>query len=160
MSRDEPREPLAGPVDKALRLGENLAYAVAGIVLWAAAIAVLISVGYHLAADLADGVKPTVIEALDGLLLVFILLELLAAIRVTIIERSLVAEPFLIAGIIASIKEILVVSIEAKDRTGSAFDDSMVEIGVLGGLVLALAVATFLVRRKEREPEEGDDPRT
>ena len=31
------------------------------------------------------------------------------------------------------------------------------EIGVLGGLVLALAVATFLVRRKEREPEEGDD---
>jgi uncharacterized membrane protein (DUF373 family) len=149
-------EPLAAPVDRALRLGENLAYALAGVVLWAGALAVLLSVAYHLAVDLADGVVPTVTDALDGLLLVFILLELLAAIRATITERALVAEPFLIAGIIASIKEILVVAIEAKDKSGADFEHAMIEMGVLGGLVLLLAVATYLVRRKEREPEEGD----
>ena len=156
MTAPATREPLAGPVDRALRLGENLAYAVAGLVLWAAAIAVLVSVAYHLAVDLADGVVPTVTEGLDGLLLVFILLELLAAVRATIVERTLVAEPFLIAGIIASIKEILVVSIGAKELTGEAFDDAMVEMGALGAVILGLAVATYLVRRKEREPEEGD----
>jgi len=32
----------------------------------------------------------------------------------------------------------------------------MWEIGTLGVLVLLLAVAAFLLRRKEREPDEGD----
>jgi LPXTG-motif cell wall-anchored protein len=35
----------------------------------------------------------------------------------------------------------------------------MTEIAVLGLLVLLLAAAGYLVRRKEREPEEGDTPR-
>ena len=47
-------------------------------------------------------------------------------------------------------------SLEAGELHGEAFDDAMLEIGVLGGVVLLLAVASFLVRRKEREPEEHD----
>ena len=46
-------------------------------------------------------------EALDGLLLVFILLELLAGDRQIMAEHRLVAEPFLIVGIAASIKEVV-----------------------------------------------------
>ena len=71
-------------------------------------------------------------------------------------SASCVAEPFLIVGIIASIKAIVVTSLEAGDLHGEAFDDAMLEIGVLGGVVLLLAVASFLVRRKEREPAEHD----
>lgn len=102
-----------------------------------------------------------VTDALDGLLLAFILLELLAAVRATITERQLVAEPFLVAGIIASIKEIIVVALSATKSRGTdaaAFDDSVVQIGVLAGVVLLLSVATFLVRRKEREPAEAATP--
>ncbi len=106
---------------------------------------------------MGDGVEKSITTALDGLLLVFILLELLAAVRATMIEHKLVAEPFLVAGIIASIKEIIVVALGAKEAMGkdpAAFDDAMTQIGILAGVVLLLAVASWLVRRKEREPEE------
>jgi uncharacterized membrane protein (DUF373 family) len=109
-----------------------------------------------MAEDVGDGALDAVATALDGLLLVFILIELLAAVRATMAERRLVAEPFLIVGIIASIKEIVVVSLEAGDLEGDALIDATVEIAVLGGVVLVLALATFLVRRKEREPAEED----
>ena len=62
--------------------------------------------------------------ALDGLLLVFILVELFGAVRTTVAERTLVAEPFLVVGIIAPIKEIVVVVAEGRPtRTGDEFDE-------------------------------------
>ena len=149
------QEPFARLVDRALGIAENLLYCIIGVRLVGAAVAVLSSIAYHLITDTADGAEHAVIAALSGLLLVFILVELLAAVRATVTEHKLVAEPFLVVGIIALIKEIVVVSLEAKDKTESAFDDAMLEIGVLGALVLALAVALLLIRRREREPEEG-----
>ena len=98
-----------------------------------------------------------VVEVLDTLLLVFILVELLSAVRRTLAERNLVAEPFLIVGIIASIKEIVVLSVKAADANGSgaAFRDHLWQIGVLGVVVALLGVTAWLLRRKEREPDEG-----
>ena len=149
-------EPVAEPADRVLRVAENAVYAVVGLVLLAGATIVLVSVCYHLARDLDDGTEAAITAALDGLLLVFILLELLAGVRATMTERKLVAEPFLIVGVIASIKEIVVVALRAKETVGADdFRKAMIEMGVLGALVLLLAVALFLVRRKEREPEEG-----
>lgn len=156
MSDGDSAEPIAQPADRVLRLAENAVYALAGLVLIGAAAAVLLAAGYHLLRDLDDGTEAAITAALDSLLLVFILLELLAGIRATMIERKLVAEPFLVVGIIASIKEIVVVALKAESDGGSqqAFENSMTEIAVLGGLVVLLAAAGFLVRRKEREPTE------
>jgi hypothetical protein len=76
-------------------------------------------------------------------------------VRATVSERQLVAEPFLVVGMIASIKEIVVASLKAGSLEGEALEETMLEIGVLGGVVLLLALSSFLVRRKEREPPEG-----
>ena len=38
---------------------------------------------------------------------------------------------------------------------GAEFRDRIAEIAVLGVLVLLLGVTSFLLRRKEREPDEG-----
>ena len=99
------------------------------------------------------------LEVLDGLLLLFIFVELLSAVRATVATRGLIAEPFLIVGIIASIKEIVVLSVKAADDIGkgSSFSDAMWEVGVLGVLVLLLGITAWLLRLKEREPGEGDD---
>jgi hypothetical protein len=35
--------------------------------------------------------------------------------------------------------------------------DAVLKIGVLGAIVLALAVATLVLRRREREPKEAGD---
>ncbi|HVF32688.1 MAG TPA: phosphate-starvation-inducible PsiE family protein [Acidimicrobiales bacterium] len=155
----EPDQPAVQPIDRILGTAENLTYAAAGALLLVSALAVLATVAYHLATDLTKGAEQAVTTALDGLLLVFIVLELLAGVRATIIERKLVAEPFLVVGIIASIKEIVVIALEVKTADGlddPGFQASMAEIGVLGLLVLTLAAAGYLVRRKEREPTEGD----
>ena len=98
------------------------------------------------------------IDVLDRLLLVFIFVELLYAVRTTLTERQIVAEPFLVAGILTSIKEIIVLSVKAPSEylhDGPEFTRAMVEIGLLGGLVIVLAAAAVLLRRKEKEPEEG-----
>ncbi len=104
-----------------------------------------------------DFASEPVVEVLDTLLLVFIVVELLSAVRTTLTRRELVAEPFLIVGIIASIKEIVVLSVKAADDigTGAAFRDQMWEIGVLAVVVLLLGATAWLLRRKEREPDEG-----
>ena len=141
-------------VDRAMHYGETCVYAVVGLLLLIAAGLALVAVGYELFHDLEDGTLDAVTAALDGLLLVFILVELLGAVRATITERKLVAEPFLMVGIIASMKAIVVASLEAGSLEGKAFEDTILEIGVLGVVVLLLGVTSFLVRRKEREPEE------
>ena len=154
---DEKEEEMVGPIDRVLTFAENFLYTVSALLLLAGAVAVLGEIGYNLVDELDEGVATAVTHSLDGLLLVFILLELLAAVRATMVEHRLVAEPFLVAGIIASIKEIIVLSLEAADfvgKEGDGFRHAMTGIGVLGGIVLLLSVATFLVRRKEREPEE------
>ena len=106
----------------------------AAAVLLVGAVATLGSIGYHLVKDLGDGVEHAVAEALDGLLLVFILLELLAAVRQIMDEHRLVAEPFLIVGMLASIKEIVVLALVAQEelgKPGQEFENAMTEIGVL-----------------------------
>ena len=156
--RDD-EQPGVGPIDRILSTAENSVYAAVGALLALAAVIVLGAVAWHLFTDLKDGAEDAVTQALDGLLLVFIVLELLAGVRATIRERKLVAEPFLVVGIIASIKEIIVIALETKKESGlddAAFQASLAEIGVLGVLVLLLAAAGYLVRRKEREPTEGD----
>ena len=143
-------------VDRVMEWAEGLLYVVVGITLVASAGVALVAIAYDLVRDLDEGALDAVAAALDGLLLVFILVELLGAVRATVAERQLVAEPFLIVGMIASIKAIVVTSLETRDLHGEGFDDAMLEIGILGGVVLLLALASFLVRRKEREPAEAD----
>jgi uncharacterized membrane protein (DUF373 family) len=98
-------------------------------------------------------------ELLSVLLLVFVFVELLGAVRKTLSERRLLAEPFLLVGIIASIKEIVVVAgaERPKDSGFAEFRDGMVEIGVLSGVVLVLAISALLLRMREEKPAEGED---
>lgn len=153
---DQP-EPVVRPANRVFSVAESLVYSGAGVLLLGGAVIALATVAYHLVIDIGGGSLPAIQTALDGLLLMFILLELLAGVRATLIQRELVAEPFLLVGIIASIKEIVVVTLETKSTSGfndEVFRAAMIEIGVLAGVILLLAVSILLVRRKEREPEE------
>ena len=143
------------PTDRLFRWAENVLYAAIAIVLGAGAAALIVETGWHLVTDLGDGADHAVRDLLDRLLLAFILVELLAAVRATLRERRLLAEPFLLVGMIATIKEIVVLTIEAREVVGeAAFADHLRGVGVLGGLLLALGVTTLVLRRKEREPDE------
>jgi uncharacterized membrane protein (DUF373 family) len=143
-------------LDRGMVVAERAVYGAIALLLLAGALIALGAIAWELATNLDDGALKQVEAALSGLLLVFILIELLGAVRATIIEQKLVAEPFLVVGIIAAIKGILVGSLEAGTKSGDALEDAMVEVVGLGLVVLFLALAAFLVRRKEREPTERD----
>ena len=135
---------------------EQLIYGVAALALVAGAAALLVDAIVTFIDNIGESVILAATELLSVLLLVFVFVELLAAVRVTIKERRLIAEPFLLVGIIASIKEIVVIA-GAETEPGDesqVFVEAMIEIGVLAGVILVLAISTLLLRRKEREPSE------
>lgn len=141
-----------------LAIIEDVIYVGIAVLLTVSAVALLISAASGLTGITDTATSEVVLLVLDRLLLVFIVVELLYAVRVILGKREVVAEPFLVVGIIASIKEIIVLSVEAADYVGKGekFDDAITEVGVLGLLVLVLSGAALILRAKGREPEEGD----
>ena len=141
-----------------LAITEDVIYVGIAILLTVSAVALLISAADGLTGITEAGTSEVVLLVLDRLLLVFIVVELLFAVRVVLGKREVVAEPFLVVGIIASIKEIVVLSVQAaKDvGKGAKFDDAILEVAVLGLLVLVLSGAAIILRAKERQPQEGD----
>ncbi|HYT26887.1 MAG TPA: phosphate-starvation-inducible PsiE family protein [Actinomycetota bacterium] len=134
-----------------------------------AAVAVALSVGgvillsvvvYDFARGLGHGrVIDQVLGLLSGLLLVFIFTELIHTIRVVIARRAVEVEPFLIVGIVAAVRRLIVISAEAENLLGTArFRDLMLEIGVLAGTVVLLGTTVLLLRashRRHGEPPTG-----
>ncbi len=113
------------------------------------------------------------LRVLNQLLIVLMLVEILHTVRISIRSHVLVTEPFLIVGLIASIRRVLVITLEAATLTkegawateGSSaiFHSSMIELGLLGLLILVLVVSITLLRRYallaiRRITEESDVP--
>jgi hypothetical protein len=75
-------------------------------------------------------------------------------------EKILVSEPFLVVGIVAAIRRLVVVSAEAKDLFGKPeFGDAMLEIGILTGVILFLSAAIYMLRHTEHsEPRPAHEP--
>ncbi len=99
---------------------------------------------------------------LDQLLVVLMLVEILHTVRISIHSHILVTEPFLVVGLIASIRRILVITLEAANLTqrgtwstdnAGIFRASMTELGLLGLLVLILVFSITLLRRYAPPPK-------
>jgi hypothetical protein len=93
---------------------------------------------------------------LDQLLVVLMLVEILHTVRISIRSHILVTEPFLVVGLIASIRRILVITLQATTLTKgerwssdgeSLFRAAMFELGLLGMIVLVSIVSITLLRR-------------
>ncbi len=153
----DPDETAPRIINRVLQVAENIIYCLVSLVLFGAALVLLGQGGYDLVTSADDGVAAAILDVLDTLLLVFILIELLSATRETMNQRAIVAEPFLLVGIIASIKEVVVLGIGAKEDLGKdkeKFESAMLGIGTISFLLLVLSIAILLNRRREREPEE------
>ncbi|MCX8252571.1 hypothetical protein RHAL1_03655 [Beijerinckiaceae bacterium RH AL1] len=90
----------------------------------------------------------------DKLLFTLMLVEILHTVRQSITSDQIPIEPFLIVGLIASVRRILIVTVEVADKSKQAdqlhFDQSMIELGVLGGLTLILILSIYLSRRSRK----------
>jgi uncharacterized membrane protein (DUF373 family) len=145
--------------DRVLLFFEDAVYWAIALVLVVGSVALLVA-QFNAMLRLRNTPASTVmIEILDGLLLIFIFVELLYAVRSCLRSHEIVAEPFLIVGILAGIKEIVVLSVEAATLLdkGPDFSRAVVEIGVLGGVVLVLALAAFVLRERRQDTADAGE---
>jgi uncharacterized membrane protein (DUF373 family) len=159
-SKDDKQDERVSMGNRLLVIVEDVIYVSLAALLAAGAVVLVVRAAIELFKGTLSGESSSLVEVLDTLLLVFIFVELLYAVRTTLKERQIVAEPFLIAGILASIKEIIVLSVTAAEDyidKGPQFARAMVEIGLLAGVVILLAVTAVLLRAKESQPQENSN---
>jgi len=133
---------------------EDLIYALVGILLAIAAVILTIDAATSTFSDLTRSVKATtvVIDLLDKGLVMFMVAELLHTVRITIRQHTLAAEPFLIVGLIAGIRRVLVLTAESQQTAAQE-----VELGILVALILVMSAAILMWRRSSYAVEDLRD---
>jgi uncharacterized membrane protein (DUF373 family) len=138
---------------------EDVVYVGLGVLLAAGALALLIDAGIALGRQLLASPMPApIIDLLDRVLLVVMLVELLYTVQVSFREHALVPEPFLIVGLIAATRRILVVTAEfgkLAQEGGTVFLHAMLELALLTVMVLVFVAALVLLRK--RSPQAAAD---
>jgi uncharacterized membrane protein (DUF373 family) len=110
---DEDEEGRQRLADRVLSGVEDALYWGIAVVLAFGSVALLVAQFNTLLRLRNTSASTLMLEILDGLLLLFIFVELMYAVRACLRSHEIVAEPFLVVGILAGIKEIVVLSVEA-----------------------------------------------
>lgn len=152
-----------------LGIAEVAIYSIIGVLLAITALVTIASAAKILWDGLARwSLAAQTLRVLNELLIVLMLVEILHTVRISIRSHILViTEPFLIVGLIASIRRILVITLEAatlskegswsSEGAISIFRGSMVELGLLGFLILILVYCITLLRRYPVRPKDLAD---
>jgi uncharacterized membrane protein (DUF373 family) len=151
---------------KRLFLGvEHLLYLALGVLLCLTSVLALAGAAATLWEGLGQwSATETVFVVIDRLLFVLMLIEILHTVRVSVESGSLNCEPFLVVGLIASIRRILVITLESSKATHEGnwtetseqvFRTSMTELGVLAVLILVMVASIYLLRRTKARADEA-----
>ena len=123
-----------------------------GVLLAASALALLVATTVGFVQSVLSGLLTgRVVELLDQVLLVFMIVEILYTVQISFREHALIPEPFLIVGLIAGIRRVIVLTAEFGDlmtKGEAIFRNAMLELALLTVMVLALVWALVLVRRR------------
>ena len=131
---------------------EDIVYVGLAMILAALALGLLVDGGIAFGRAVASGeLAARVATLLDRLLLILMVVEILYTVQVSLREHTLAPEPFLVVGLIAGIRRILVLTAEFSEMVeegGDTFRNAMLELGLLTVLVLALVGALAMLRRR------------
>jgi uncharacterized membrane protein (DUF373 family) len=145
------RPTLSDLLGRGLTTSELVLYFSVGLLLGAAGILVLAGTASGLVRELhhGAGAVDVAVLVLDRVLLALIVAELLYTLRFVVRTHEIAVEPFLYIGLIAVVRRILIVTaqLERGAPSGRALTNILLEFGILGLLVPALAGAVFLVSR-------------
>ncbi|MFB6239976.1 MAG: phosphate-starvation-inducible PsiE family protein, partial [Gemmatimonadota bacterium] len=142
-----------------------------GALLGITAVALLVLTGDTFLDAVRSGqVRSHAFEMLDSLLLILILVELVRTIRVSLVERTLAPEPFIVVALIAGVRRILFLTAETGwfiQTHPDRFRWILVEVGLFTAFILVAVGALVLLRRtpgRSRagtggtpEPEDGEE---
>ncbi len=147
-STDEPKRRLAA---RAFTIVEDVVYLGLGLLLAGSAIALLVGGLVTFVQNLmARTMMANIVPLLDQLLLILLVIELLYTVQVSFREHVLKPEPFLLVGLIAAIRRVLVLTAqfgELKEEVDLVFRHLIIELAVLTFLIVALVVSLVLLRK-------------
>jgi uncharacterized membrane protein (DUF373 family) len=133
---------------------EDLLYVGLGLLLACSALALLMTSAIGLWQNILGGVAITgIISLLDRLLLILMIVELLYTVQVSFRQHSLTPDPFIIVGLIAVTRRILIVTAEFatifEKGDQVRFYNAMIELGLLTIMVVALVASLRILRKRE-----------
>ena len=131
---------------------EDVVYVGLGVLLASGAIFLLVTTAVSFGTSLFAGTLPKdFIGLLDRILLILLVVELLYTVQVSFREHVITPEPFLLVGLIAAIRRVLILTAEfgrMENMAPATINFFLLELSVLTGLILAIAIALFVLRKK------------
>ncbi len=141
---------------------ERGVFIIIGVLLFLAALA-LLRESVSILFAMVSGDKPPLAYGsafLDVVLLVLMVVELAYTVILSLRGAVLLAEPFLIVGLIAVIRRMLVITVgEVGAHTGSV-NENATELAILTGIVIVFVGSIVILRSRPRQDEdlEVQDP--
>ena len=156
MQPEEPRRRhgFAEVLNPWLERADEVVYALVAVLFLAAAVGMGIYSVVTFVQHFGDDIPTDIITFINDLLLVLIILEVLGTVRSYLETGTTSLKPFLYIGIISATRRILAIGAQSalsENVTDTLFRRRMIDLGVNGAVVLALALALFLFSREEKE---------
>jgi len=137
---------------------EDLVYVGLGLALAVSAVALLVVTAIGFAGKLFSGdLAANIVPLLDQILLILLIVELLYTVQVSFREHAVTPEPFLLVGLIAAIRRILILTAEL-GHPGGAAATLIPELAVLSALIVAIAISLYVLRRKGTTDKVSKQP--
>jgi hypothetical protein len=131
---------------------EDVVYIGLGLLLAGSALDLLATDAVRFAQSVLTRSLPTLItELLDRILLILLIVELLYTVQVSFREHALLPEPFLLVGLIAAIRRVLILTAEfgeLREKTDGVLKYFIIELIVLTVLNMTLVLSLVLLRKK------------
>jgi uncharacterized membrane protein (DUF373 family) len=150
----KPAEGTRNIVARAFTWVEDIVYVGLGALLALSAVWLLGYAAWTFSHDAMHTLLPAaIISLLDRLLLVLMIVELLYTVQVSFREHTLAPEPFLIVGLVAAIRRVLVLTAEVtgggQPPAEAAFRFAMIELGILTVMIVALVASLLMLRSRQ-----------
>lgn len=131
---------------------EDVVYLGLGVLLAGASLALLIGGLITFSQHLIGGLLLlNIVPLLDRILLILLVVELLYTVQISFREHSVIPEPFLLVGLIAAIRRVLVLTAELAQvhaLSEVVFRRFVIELVVLTVLIVALVVSLVWLKRR------------
>jgi len=134
---------------------EDVVYVGLGLLLAGSSLILLVGAVVTFAQNLIAGtLAGNIVALLDRILLILLVVELMYTVQVSFREHALIPEPFLLIGLIAAIRRVLVITAEFAQIHGqpdSVFKYFLIELGVLTVLIVVLVTSLVVLKRRGTE---------
>lgn len=140
-----------------LEKAEHYIYLAAGYILVVAAAGLLVVAVAEMVGTIVEGdYAEAMVHLLDRVLLALMLAEIIYTVGRIARTQQLDTEPFLIVGIIAAIRRMLIITAESAthfDLTNPKFQATLAELGLLAVIILMLAGSMRLLATRNNDTE-------